>query len=328
MPIVCDEIIYSVVQKEHMAHNDFFLRYLEFFQEPMPTELRLTCFSGDRPCYEVRYGAREIEARFEYGKQETARYRGSSLKRILGRDRNLQNAFLHEYFSFFSSQAADRLVVWAKCGGRALEKEVRLVPYESRNRYAFPLKGVFLVTDTYPSVNSHRWCRNSEFAFDVGRFSRSLKESVIKGEPVYAACGGVVEEVFDGLEDTGEATDMEEIERRYGEHARIDGNHVLIRHENNEYSLYAHLSRKSILVRAGEAVASGQQIGLVGSSGSSYVPHLHFHVMLDGIEGPGIPIHFPDLKTIMGEPCFLEDTVNLVCNEFLPGEEAPSWETC
>ena len=121
---------------------------------------------------------------------------------------------------------------------------------------------------------------------------------------------------------------MEEIERRYGEHARIDGNHVLIRHENNEYSLYAHLSRKSILVRAGEAVASGQQIGLVGSSGSSYVPHLHFHVMLDGIEGPGIPIHFPDLKTIMGEPCFLEDTVNLVCNEFLPGEEAPSWETC
>jgi murein DD-endopeptidase MepM/ murein hydrolase activator NlpD len=38
----------------------------------------------------------------------------------------------------------------------------------------------------------------------------------------------------------------------------------------------------SVLVRAGEKVRAGQVIGLVGTSGNSSEPHLHFHV----IDGP------------------------------------------
>lgn len=34
--------------------------------------------------------------------------------------------------------------------------------------------------------------------------------------------------------------------------------------------------------------------------------------MRDGIEGPGVPVVFDNLRTILGEPCQLEDTVNLV----------------
>lgn len=315
MPIDCDHLIYSVVREEHMIHNDFFLRYLEFVGEPQPTELTLTCLSGDRVCHELRYGGEELVERFRYGKEETGRYRQSSLGRILGRQENLQNAFLHEHFSFFSSRAADRLRVRAKCGGKTVEAEIAIAPYESPNRYSFPLKGTFLVTDTYPSMNSHRWCRNSEFAFDVGSFEGALERSLIGGAPVFAACGGVVEEVFDGLPDTDDDTDLEQVERLHGEHARIDGNHVLLRHPNREYSLYAHLQKGSISVKEGEEVKAGQQLGLVGSSGSSWLPHLHFHVMLDGIEGPGVPVRFRGLTTLLGEPCPLEDTVNLVWNE-------------
>lgn len=62
----------------------------------------------------------------------------------------------------------------------------------------------------------------------------------------------------------------------------------------------------------GETVRAGQKIGQVGSSGSSWIPHLHFHVMRDGLEGPGVPVRFENLVTILGEPCLLEDTVNLV----------------
>ena len=61
-----------------------------------------------------------------------------------------------------------------------------------------------------------------------------------------------------------------------------------------------------------KCMQAGRQIGRVGSSGSSWVPHLHFHVMLGGIEGPGVPVRFENLTTILGEPCMLEDTVNLV----------------
>ncbi len=315
MSISGDDIIYSVVREEHMLHNDFFLRYLEFAGGP-PSEITMTCLAGSRPCHAIRYEGEEIARRFQYGREETARYRQSSLPRILGRSRNLQNAFMHEYFSFFSSEAVSELVIEAKREGEILEKHIRIVPYHSRNPYRFPLRGTLLVTDTYPSLNSHRWCRNSEFAFDAGSFDGTLREPVIRGAPVFAACGGVVEEVFDGLDDTDAHTDMDLLESRYGEHARIDGNHVLLRHGDNEYSLYAHLSKNSIPVRRGDTVSCGQQLGCVGSSGSSLIPHLHFHVMRDGLDGPGVPVRFENLKTILGEPCFLDDTVNPVYSEW------------
>ena len=182
-----------------------------------------------------------------------------------------------------------------------------IVPYQSGNAYVFPLRGTFLVTDTYPSINSHRWCRNSEFAFDVGAFDDTLSQSTIGGTPVYAACAGVVEETFDGLEDTGEDTDLEGVEARFGEHARIDGNHVLIRHPGDELSLYSHLEKGSVCVRPGERVEAGQ------------LSHLHFHVMQEGIAGPGVPVVFQGLTTLLGEPCQLEDTVNLI--RYMPEEE-------
>lgn len=312
MSINCDSMLYSVVREEHLIHNDFFLRYLEFDGEPFPSALAFTCVAEGRELLRLRYGPEEIAARLAYAREELPRYRDSSLGRILGLDYRPEQAFLHEQFSFFASGAADELRVEADCGGKTLTRTIPVTPYQSPNRWRFPLKGTAVVTDTYPSLNSHRWCRNSEFAFDAGSFDETLERPVLGGRPVYAACGGVVEEVFDGLNDTDDNTDLAEIETRYGEHARIDGNHVLLRHGGGELSLYAHLQKGSVAVTPGETVEAGQQIGRVGSSGSSWVPHLHFHVMRDGIEGPGVPVVFENLSTILGEPCLLEDTVNLV----------------
>jgi murein DD-endopeptidase MepM/ murein hydrolase activator NlpD len=54
------------------------------------------------------------------------------------------------------------------------------------------------------------------------------------------------------------------------------GNYVVIAHQNGTQTLYAHLS--SVLVSAGDHVVRGAQIGLVGSTGKSTGPHLHFEV--------------------------------------------------
>lgn len=310
MPIIHDTVLYSVVREEHLVHSDFFLRYLEFPERP--TRLVLTPCAGGRACCEIIYQGEELAARLDYSRRELTRYRPGSIRRILGRDGLTENSFLHEYFSLFASAPVDSLHIRAVCGGRELESDIPVVPYESPNQWQFPLRGTVLVTDTYPSINSHRWCRNSEFAFDVGAFDETLQRSLIAGMPVCAACGGVVEEAFDGLEDTDEHTDLDALEARFGEHARIDGNHVLLRHPGGERSLYAHLQKGTVLVEAGQAVQAGQELGRVGSSGSSWVPHLHFHVMREGIEGPGVPVRFQGLTTLFGEPCLLEDTVNLV----------------
>ncbi len=257
-------------------------------------------------------GPEETAARLAYSREELGRYRDSSLLRITGLSHRPETAFMHQHFSFFAGAGTDRLRIEADCPGGLLRETVPVVRYESGNTYTFPLRGTFLVTDTCPAINSHRWCRNSEFAFDVGAFDDTLAESTLGGQPVYAACAGVVEEAFDGLEDTGEATDLEAVEAQFGEHARIDGNHVLLRHPGDELSLYAHLAKGSVAVRAGERVKAGQLLGRVGSSGSSWLPHLHFHVMREGIAGPGVPVVFQGLTTLLGEPCLLEDTVNLV----------------
>ena len=44
------------------------------------------------------------------------------------------------------------------------------------------------------------------------------------------------------------------------------------------YAMYAHMQPGSIRVHKGERVKVGQMIGLVGNSGNSVAPHLHFQV--------------------------------------------------
>ncbi len=52
------------------------------------------------------------------------------------------------------------------------------------------------------------------------------------------------------------------------------GNAVIIQHSDTQQTLYGHLSK--ISVQAGETIAQGNVIGLVGSTGNSTGPHLHF----------------------------------------------------
>jgi murein DD-endopeptidase MepM/ murein hydrolase activator NlpD len=58
------------------------------------------------------------------------------------------------------------------------------------------------------------------------------------------------------------------------------GNAVVVDHGFHLISLYGHMSR--ILVHDGQTVRRGEPLGLIGSTGRSTGPHLHFEVRLDG----------------------------------------------
>ena len=87
------------------------------------------------------------------------------------------------------------------------------------------------------------------------------------GEPVHAAAGGVV--VYSDLHP------------QYGNMIEID-------HGNGLSTRYAHMSKR--LVKVGDVVLSGEEIGKVGATGRATGPHLHFEVRQNG--APLNPAHF------------------------------------
>lgn len=98
--------------------------------------------------------------------------------------------------------------------------------------------------------------------------------AMIQGVPVLAAAGGIVRKAEDGApdrlsdpQDPGESL------------AEINGNHLVIDHGAGWQTQYNHLRRNSLKVRSGDRVERGQMLGLVGLSGASNFPHLHFTVI-------------------------------------------------
>ncbi len=87
------------------------------------------------------------------------------------------------------------------------------------------------------------------------------------GTPIRAAAGGVV---------------------LASEHHPQYGNMVVLDHGRGLVTRYAHASKA--LVHAGDLVKRGQTIALVGTSGRSTGPHLHFEVIVDGV--PQNPARF------------------------------------
>ncbi|MFN9548520.1 MAG: LysM peptidoglycan-binding domain-containing M23 family metallopeptidase [Cyanobacteriota bacterium] len=122
-------------------------------------------------------------------------------------------------------------------------------PSESRppggGRWLWPARGLF--TSGY----GWRW----------GRMHKGIDIANSVGTPILAAQSGRV--TYAGWNDGGY------------------GYLVEITHEDGSRSLYAHQSR--ILVQVGEEVSQGQQVGLMGSTGRSTGPHLHFEIHAPGM---------------------------------------------
>jgi len=90
---------------------------------------------------------------------------------------------------------------------------------------------------------------------------------------VLAAADGAVSAVRDSMPDVSfRERDAAAIRGREA------GNGVILDHGNGWLTQYSHLRQGSIAVEPGQRVAAGQLLGLVGLSGKTEFPHLHFSV--------------------------------------------------
>ncbi|WP_169727855.1 M23 family metallopeptidase [Desulfovibrio inopinatus] len=98
-------------------------------------------------------------------------------------------------------------------------------------------------------------------------------EAFERGVPVRAAEQGVVLRVRDGM------TDMR---LQHGDEDRVAkreaGNAIIVQTPDGTLTLYAHLRKNSLRVAAGDHVKKGDTLGIVGLSGLTEFPHLHFEV--------------------------------------------------
>lgn len=145
-----------------------------------------------------------------------------------------------------------------------------------RNHESRPLRGELVVGAIgrggarYPNLplyhGGYRWpltagIVSSEFGHRWGRPHEGIDIAADKGEPVLAAAAGRVIYAGDGL-------------RGYG-------NVVILRHDQRTTTLYAHNSK--LEVKAGQWVKSGELIALLGSTGHSTGPHVHFEFRQNSI---------------------------------------------
>lgn len=107
---------------------------------------------------------------------------------------------------------------------------------------------------------------------------------------VIAAAAGIVINTADGNYDRCH-TDFETLEVSCDGYPR-KANFVELEHPDGTVTRYFHLMKDSVAVTEGEFVEEGARLGLIGSSGNSSAPHLHFGVQdsagqaLDPYGGP------------------------------------------
>jgi len=125
---------------------------------------------------------------------------------------------------------------------------------------------------------AQRYAVDWEQLDDTNRVYHGSKEEdasyTIFGKEAIAVADAKVATVTDGF--------PSQIPGHYPENIPIeqaDGNSVMLDLGGGHYALYAHLQAGRMRVHVGDSVKRGQVLGLVGNSGNSVAPHLHFHVV-------------------------------------------------
>ncbi|WP_214736584.1 M23 family metallopeptidase [Exiguobacterium sp. s162] len=182
----------------------------------------------------------------------------------------------------------------------------------TKNKYHLPFKEQWFVVSEGANVGMylHEPIRKKRDGYDFLKtkdlqpYSRrkiGIDGSYAFGEQVLSPLDGTVYQVVDGL------TDEPNTDHPFG-------NHVIIQHSNDEYSLLAHLENDSIGVNVGDTVKTKQLIGRCGRSGNTPEPRLHMRVM-----------NHPDVDSATALPIRWKGRLRPVRGKVVTSREEEGW---
>ncbi len=198
------------------------------------------------------------------------------------------------------------------------EGSIPISVFQSTTAYDFPLRGTWYIGASGTLHSHHRWAAMEEFALDIvqlGNASKTCKDKGLTsqdyfayGQDVIAVADGTVVEALDQYsDDDAKLKQEDETYDQYDQRIQsgqmealqqnpysVAGNYIVIRHSDNEYSMYAHLKKGSMKIKKGDVVKQGQVIASVGNTGSSTEPHLHFQIQdsSDPLRSRALPVRF------------------------------------
>jgi hypothetical protein len=182
-----------------------------------------------------------------------------------------------------------------------------------------PINGQLMVAqrfaiDFYKLDDQHRtWIGNP----------KKLSSYLSYQQPIIAAAAGTVVHALDGLPNNPalpKPPPIPPIEETVG-------NHVIVEIGPNTYVLYAHMDPGSVKVRVGQHVEKGQELGVIGTSGNSTTPHVHFQLLSTPTFFPSnsLPYVFDQFDLLGRVPVRLwDDNLGLEPTGKLPFEAAAS----
>jgi hypothetical protein len=153
-----------------------------------------------------------------------------------------------------------------------------------------PINGVFSVSE--------------RFAIDFAQLT--VDRRLVQGDPeqlesypsygadVRSVARGVVVGALDGIADNVPVGSLPPFSLE-----TVGGNYVVVDIGGGHFAFYAHLQPGTVTVRVGDRVRGGQVLGLLGNSGNSDFPHLHFQIA-DGpspLASDGLPYEYRDFDS-------------------------------
>jgi hypothetical protein len=141
---------------------------------------------------------------------------------------------------------------------------------QAKNHYRFPVDKEDILGVSTDKSPAHTGPLEHAVDFCFAKWG----DLSVEGKEIYAAADGTVVWIKD---DSNKGGPDEKFE--------YDGNRIVIKHGQGEFTAYEHLKHNGVIPKVGDKVKTGELIGYSGNTGWTYGSHLHFEVF-----------HLPDPK--------------------------------
>lgn len=199
-------------------------------------------------------------------------------------------------------------------GGRTVVRSmsIPIQAYEQRTELIFPFRGKGIISQAGAQSGGHR-NRSGLYAVDAIGLTDNYapllsavgyenpRDSAAWGREIIApAAGTVVVAKNDHLDQPAAGRSDPAYFLPVYKNGGDPGNFVVIDHGNGEFSMIAHMQRSSVRVKVGDKVIRGQFIGLLGQSGDTSDPHVHYQLQNgpDWERSDALPFKFTNVDSL------------------------------